>query len=549
MNFLKRIGGGLRLLGGLIFPMFARARDVLRLGPTLWWTLHLLLLAAGLCGLALLHRRLALDRFLAIPHPVFRNVWLPLLFLLAYALGWLGRWLWRLLGPGQESAVFPDIDRAWDEAVRALDQAGIDLTDVPLFLVLGRPQGAEEGLFQGGQLRLLVEQAPRRADAPLHVYANRDAIYVTCAGASLLGRQAPLLAAEGEEAAAPPPPAVVSPDRGEDLSTIGAAGDESSRAMEEMIARLRQQGRGMGQPLEEEQRALGLLVVGRAGAGTQAPRAARTSLLRNRAEVELQAARLEHLCRRIARDRRPYCPVNGILLLVPLAATDNDGLATDLGVICRRDLATARETLKVLCPIFALVCDLETLPGFRELIGRLPEAQRQRRLGQRFPLVPDVEPAAVPPMIDSGVQWIGRKPLPDLVDNLWRIEPEDRQPPGDVVRGNIRLYHLLRQFRERLKRLSRVLVRASAAEDGPPAMLGGCYLAGTGPDSAREQAFLPGVFRRLIESQDYVSWTPDALAEEAAYLRWTRYGYLGLGLVTAACAALAVYVLVQRPGH
>src|SRR5205085_10340970 len=75
--------------------------------------------------------------------------------------------------------------------------AGIDLTAAPLFLVLGRPAGGEAALFQAAQLQLAVKMAPPRGDAPLHVFANRDGIYVTCAGASLLGRQSLLFVGVG----------------------------------------------------------------------------------------------------------------------------------------------------------------------------------------------------------------------------------------------------------------------------------------------------------------------------------------------------------------
>ena len=56
--------------------------------------------------------------------------------------------------------MFPDISEAWEQGGRALNQAGIDLTEVPLFLVLGKPRAAEEALFTGGQLQLAVKQAP-----------------------------------------------------------------------------------------------------------------------------------------------------------------------------------------------------------------------------------------------------------------------------------------------------------------------------------------------------------------------------------------------------
>ena len=129
--------------------------------------------------------------------------------------------------------------------------------------------------------------------------------------------------------------------------------------------------------------------------------------------MERQTARLRHLGRLIARDRRPYCGVNGILLLVPMAATDDEADAHEAGVCCREDLATAREALQVQCPVFALVCGLEQVPGFDAFIAHFSPEQLRRRVGQRFPLVPDLAPDEVPAMIEGGVKWLGLNVFPE----------------------------------------------------------------------------------------------------------------------------------------
>jgi len=166
MGVGEKVRAGLLAIGGVFLPMLSAPRDARRIHPALRWALHALALALVVGLLWFIQRRLDLDRHLRLPHPALRGLWLPLIFLVLYALGWVGRWLWNLLGPEQESSMFPDIERAWREAVRALDQAGIDLTASPLFLVLGRPSRGEESLFQGIQPRLIVNGAPRGADAP-----------------------------------------------------------------------------------------------------------------------------------------------------------------------------------------------------------------------------------------------------------------------------------------------------------------------------------------------------------------------------------------------
>jgi IcmF-related N-terminal domain len=259
--------------------------------------------------------------------------------------------------------------------------------------------------------------------------------------------------------------------------------------------------------------------------------------------VEACTQRLQYLCRLIARERRPFCPINGILLAFPIAATGSDDFATQAGLVAQRDLATIRRTLQVTCPVFALFCDMEALPGFHTLNDRLAMNLRDRRMGQRLPLVPDAEPSAIPAMLESGVQHIGNRLIPNMVSALWQTEATGGGSYAEAVRSNSELFRLLGSVRDRQARIARVLTRTVISEGAPPAMLGGCYLAGTGPDPVRDQAFIPGVFRRLIEGQDFVAWTPAALAEERKYRFWTRVGYIAMGLLTAACAVVAGYTL------
>ncbi len=59
---------------------------------------------------------------------------------------------------------------------------------------------------------------------------------------------------------------------------------------------------------------------------------------------------------------------------------------------------------------------------------------------------------------------------------------------------------------------------------------------------------MAGVFRRLVEKQSCVAWTPAALAEEASLQRRTRYGYLTLaGIAAAAIALLVVGFYAWKP--
>jgi hypothetical protein len=544
MALVKYVFGLLRRLVGLVLPLFAKARDFPGLGSAVRWTLHFLLLALVLVGLYFLQRETGLRSLLV--GRTIADYWLPLLALLVYFLSWVGWYILKLLQPDEAVGHFPDIDAAWEEAVGRLNQASIDLTDVPLFLVLGRPSGGEAALFQATQMPWAVENVPSRSDAPLHVWANRDAIFVTCAGASLSGRQAGILA--GEAAGDPNAPVeemnTIGANRSIGMNSVGVA--DGFQEVREIMMQAQREGRTL---TDEEKQRMDLLMSKGGSTGAPKPgraRRARPKLLTNLEEAANLSARLEHLCGRIARDRRPYCPLNGVLLLASYAATDADDDASQSGDVYRRDLATVRQGLRVLSPLFVLVCDLERLPGFTELVQCFPKDQRQRRVGQHFPLVPDVDPAKWPRLVEGGARWISTSLLPTLIYKFLRLEMPGRETVVDSARTNYRLVQLMGELRQREKRLGMLLTRATETDPGSPPLFGGCYLGATGADVNREQAFISGVVRRLIDNQAYVSWSQAAVDDDAAHQRWTQYGYFGLaGLVTAIVAVVGFVMLSQ----
>ncbi len=556
LAFLEKIAVGfwdvIRRIAGLIMPFFSQARDFQGYSRALKWTLHILVLIGIVVGLWWIDVKFQLAGLLAVgtKHVGKLNVpigdfWLPIIFLLVYVLGWLAWWLWRLLGPEEESSAFPDIDEAWDEAKQALGQAGIELTEVPLFFMLGKPMGGEAALFQAADLRLVVKQTPSRTNAPIKVFANHEGIYITCAGASLLGKQAAILSGE-EEAKQPGGQAAYVPpgdgEGGDGFQTLRPAG--KLRDMQGVLARAREQGRGPEQLTDEEKREIRQLVAEEEKEHVAKARRAQANLLKNAAEVERSTARLAHVCRIIARDRRPYCPLNGVMVLVPFAAGDSDELANQTAEVVQRDLGTTRRVFKVQCPTFAMLCDLETADGFREFIERFPEGQKQRRVGQRFPLVPDLpDNDSLPAMVDRGVTWICQALFPNWVYKMFRIEGPG-QDSAPVTQGNAKLYELMSTMRERQRRFSRVVTRWLSSDTGGLPLFGGCYVAGTGNrDPDREQAFVPGVFRRLIENQDFISWNDQALTEDEDYNRWTTRGYLILGACVVLGVALLIYMI------
>jgi len=120
-----------------------------------------------------------------------------------------------------DTSRFPDLDFAWRAGLAALERNGLDITTVPVFLILGSSgERQEQALFDSAGLALRVRAVPE-GPAPLHWYANPEAIFVCCTEASWtsslaayeatrpLAEMAAILSNLESSAApqAPPPPA------------------------------------------------------------------------------------------------------------------------------------------------------------------------------------------------------------------------------------------------------------------------------------------------------------------------------------------------------
>jgi len=498
----------LKWMFALAFPMF-RGGSQNTIGV---WVARGVLLSVVLAGLTLLNQAEILGWYRLIPYGTISRYWLPLLAFCLYGMIWMGWWLYQLfnIDVPQVTSEYPDIDHAWKEAIEALDRAGILLDNTPLFLVLGGCSSGEEALFQSAAIKAQVKQVPRDQVQPLHVTANTDGIWVTCVGASVLGQQ--LLALEQGT------------DGGSEVSLDTLSKGESADPFKTM-------GMGGGETLRIED----FVASANEAQALAQPRDSRRS--RKTVDAESYRARLRYLCHLIARDRLGLCPLNGVLVVLPITVADSRSSLSDICSACKADLADAFEALRMRCPVLFLVSDLDKLPGFADLAERLPADHRRKRMGQRFPLVPELDSEDVPARIKDSVLWTGSTLFLSMVHSLFKVEAAGGEDVTEVTRANSQLFRFLAAMRDRRERLSQFVRDCLPYIAGEPILFRGCYFAGTGRDPTTGQAFVPGVFRLLIDDQERVTWTSSALLQNAAYLRLARWLIIvfvcaiGLGLV------------------
>jgi hypothetical protein len=513
MAFFAAIWGWITKVVGALLPF---SKSVV-LSPVVRWIVWIVLDAIVLALLYLLNRNTPIANYLPEVPPQFRDWYLSALGQLAIFMGIVLYWLYVLWFADTEESPFTDIDAAWAEATRALDDAGIRLTRVPVFLILGRPGTSEVNLFDAAGVKLIVKQTPADSRAPLHVFAEREAVYVTCRGASVLGKLAGILAREEQ----PKTPLK------EAESSINPGATEVPWKKEDLLIQEKVRATEGREATTLEKR-----VMYRASLGK--PLGA--DFLANNKEVATQKARLAHLCRLICRDRAPHCAANGILLLIPLASTDTPGEAEVTAQASKEDLEVARREMKLDCPVLTVLVDMEELPGFADFVQRQTSKQLRNRRGSGFPMSTRMDRKEVLREIRTSLHWVCSTYLQDSIYDVFQNETANNMDVAPLFTGNSRLVLLLAEMNDRADALASIVEHAVASQD--LFRYTGCYLAATG--GAGSQAFVAGVFEKLAKEQSSVTWTQAAKQEDIESRRWANYYFMiATVLFLAWCGVLA----------
>ncbi|HEV3021227.1 MAG TPA: type VI secretion protein IcmF/TssM N-terminal domain-containing protein, partial [Pirellulales bacterium] len=278
---------------------------------------------------------------------------------------------------------FDDIDRAWQAGIKELRRNGLELNDLPLYLLLGSSdEFFERNLFDAAKLSLTVSQFPQGEQA-LHWYATSEAIYVVASNVGRLScsntaarKALSQTASQRPEAPAGPAPRNFDPLRA--TLEIGAPAEAAvdaertpppRQARPDIRGTLEIDGDGpvrKGETEHYDPKPKGVTIAER--------------------ELDQQTRRLDYLGRLIRRARQPLCPVNGVLALLSfpfLQLGKEAGRQTAEAV--RLDLETLLTAFQLRCPVTALVTGMEDESGFRELVRRLgPDRALHNKFGSGF---------------------------------------------------------------------------------------------------------------------------------------------------------------------
>lgn len=523
------------------------------------------LLSAANC----IQRAYGMDRFVQSSLQWLRHGWFAAVVGLLYALAWCTWYLMLTVRTRDDAESDADIPRQWKAAKRRMDRAGIDIRRAPLFLTLGQPAGGVHRFFTAGQLPFLLPATAADDDAALSVCGDRHGLFVCCNQTSLLGDFTARFAASAAvppmagaithrsplpERAAPPgdhgevslgrttathSPAAALP------STAGGATTATLTRIRPTVAAVPVSAtvQAMEQRLADLEYQLAL-----ADATPEAEVSAAhepASLLQDNLAIESSAAerlleRLEVICRLIAEDREPLCPVNGIVLLVPIQVLDCDATVDEVGNRIEQDLQAVIRTMEMEVSVQVVMCGLEGCEGADQWLARCPHQRRHRPLGTLLPDSPANESDAEATLTDKTADWLCHDLFPQLAHGLFRRGGGDSLADRNHQEGNRSLHRFVQGMRARRDRLSRMLHHSVARAPGRW-RLRGCFFAATGRDAATGQGFVSGLMPLIQGMQHEVRWLESRCRRDTVHLAITIAGYFFMAL--AAIGTVAILAL------
>lgn len=454
--------------------------------------------------------------------------------------------LWMM----RESSRYPDVNYAWQAGIAALAEHGMSLRSAPIFLILGTGDDrTRRNFMHAAGYEFRVNNVPE-GPAPLHWYANPDAIYIVLGDVCWLqaasavtkpsGRPVPseqprrgATSADLRGTLVPGEPSEGSSDR-ESPSDGGASSSEPPRAPATVS------------PPSEVDPALlrGTMVPGTQPTRMPTPTpAARRAPRHITSQTSTQLLRrLQHVCSLIRQSRHPVCPINGILMLLPFEALLNTEFdIEELERAIAADLSVAQRELQLRSPVTAAVTGMERERGFRELIRRVGQQRATRqRFGQRFDL------RTVPTVLE--LERFTSHVCGTFED--W-VYTQFRETDALSRTGNPLLFALLCRVRRSVGTRLKLVLGAGFGWDetrpDAPNIFSGCYFAATGPRGDR-QAFVRGLFDKLSDEQEEIEWTDTAIRDDRRNRLLTRVGWLISILLLSAIIGLFIFNRISEAG-
>ncbi len=420
---------------------------------------------------------------------------------------------------------WPDLLDAWQAGLTELSRRQIDLTDAPLFLVLGTQESAVESrLFANATGLGAVTAAPSPA-APLHFYAGEEGVFVcltdACQASEAIRRQR----------SRPRPGAAAVPEK---LASVAASNEiHGTISIDQVMQAEAASEPAAANPAADRDLMNATIQIDAFAAGSLVGLPTRPASALSNDDRDTITERLTYVCDLIKRQRGPVAPINGLLVALPAGTASACHDAASVGRGLGEDFITLGKVLGLQAPATVLIHGLEEDRGFLELIRRMPTAERGSRLGQRVAvgLSPSYDQLGVVAARACGM-------VEDLILGRLLRTPGILEEPN-----NADLVGLVCRLRSDLSgRITVILRRAFAGgeDDDVSPLLAGCYLGACG-EQPEQQGFVSGVFEKIYDLQGELNWTEETLQLDAAAGRAARVLWWFAGIGMAAVVAFFIW--------
>ena len=502
-----------------------------------------------------------------IENPV-QNIPLIAVLVLAFSIGiGFATHFWLM----EVASRFPLIDDAWKKGMAELHANGIDITDVPLFLVLGVPDTpSANAMMQASGLTLGVKPTENGSKPLLWYTAERNGnlgiflFLTTCCQTSLMssgrglesekgGKESPANQFAGQtiqgglqsyDFAPMQSLQLVNEDSGYSDSGVVQYNESAMHSLDgdfEPRQQARPQQAAMRTiddiasdvKLKPDQRSDNVQHLGQS-------------------QAKLAKEQLQHVCRRLLAARQPYCPCNGMIATVPFQMLKSEGEKQGkyLGEATRADMTTLTSELGLRTHTVAVVHGLDTDDDFRVFIKRMRDFQSsadiERRLGKGISTWVDFNTETIESVTACSCDAFQRL-IYKFFSSTQSIKKVD----------NGQLYRFLAKIRGNVVgNLSGWLSNGFAPQDEDQdgkardisvlPQFAGCYFIAAQPqspdsvDEDRLSAHVPGLFEKLFELESEIEWTHEAIMRDNAYAYTAKVFFL-FSLIAIAIAIVGFF--------
>ncbi len=429
---------------------------------------------------------------------------------------------------------YPDIDESWNVGLKELEKNGLELKDLPIYLVLG--------MRDTTQIKTLMEASGREFDIAgvtgsgqtLIWYASQDQAYVFLANVGnfteFAAKSQKLRVRQGVQEQEFTSTANISDFYNVPNQAIldEPEDDEASimttvRAADAMPSADRSSS-SPSKPVVQE-------II-------QEPAPHRESV---RAKISEQRKRLNHLGALVRRSRNPVSPINGILVNANVSILESypEELARQL----RSDLGGISSELGVVCAVTIFVSGFEKDPGFINFSERLMQENGpdfvKSKFGKSF--------RTWSPPTPEQLEHIAQAAVEEFDHFIHLIFTKRDALSGEHVQGNRDLALFMCRVYSTILPGLKVLLGTGCSlpsnVNGEFPRFAGCYFGGH--DQGRN-FFLQKVFDRVDENQGELEWTQSSLQTEETWKLLANLSYL-VGLSSLIAFVFLLFYFSSPP--